>query len=498
MANDFSADSNCVALYNFESGALTTDSKGGNTLTDNNTVGVDTSDYQQGAACASFNSSNAEYFTISNGDLDAGHPFKQSTANLTFSMAFWVKPASTGVSQGLVGGNETSDFGTCVFINTNNKISFQVRRAASTGIMTFTHDTALVANRWYHVGVSWDNSTKAYRIRIWDGYNSQILGTDKTGTGSYARSYTGNTFYIGSTYGTAYPLNGKIDEVVIFKDVKSAGNFDAIRAGTYGSVSYIDFSGSLSNTASLSAALKVARGFSGSISTASSLAGILGATRGLSGGISANQSLSGTLGAVRSFFGSISSAAVLSVSGIHIIRGLSGAISAIFDLQGALYDVYVDFSGQLAASSALNGNLTLGGVSFSGQIQSTAVLAGTLTKVSGFLGSISSESTLAGVLTAIKAMGGSIICGTSMAGNLTLLVSFGGSLFAVTDLQGALVVIAVENTLAMVAGADLTILQNSDLLTIASNSDQLTIAPSNDQYTIVSNSDQLTIVGGNC
>jgi hypothetical protein len=31
MANDFSADSNCKALWRFENGALTTDSKGGNT-----------------------------------------------------------------------------------------------------------------------------------------------------------------------------------------------------------------------------------------------------------------------------------------------------------------------------------------------------------------------------------------------------------------------------------------------------------------------------------
>ena len=36
MANDFSSDSNCVALWRFESGALTADSIGTNTLTNSN------------------------------------------------------------------------------------------------------------------------------------------------------------------------------------------------------------------------------------------------------------------------------------------------------------------------------------------------------------------------------------------------------------------------------------------------------------------------------
>ena len=64
MANDFSGDSNCVALWRFENGALTADSKGTNTLTDVNTVGSDTVDYKEGSGCADFEATASERFTI--------------------------------------------------------------------------------------------------------------------------------------------------------------------------------------------------------------------------------------------------------------------------------------------------------------------------------------------------------------------------------------------------------------------------------------------------
>ena len=62
MANDFSSDTDCKALWNFENGALTTDSKGGNTLSiGGNTPSADTVNYKQGAASCDFDSSNDEY-----------------------------------------------------------------------------------------------------------------------------------------------------------------------------------------------------------------------------------------------------------------------------------------------------------------------------------------------------------------------------------------------------------------------------------------------------
>ena len=56
MANDFTNDANCKALWNFDDGALTTDSKGTNTLT-NSGVTADTVDFKEGNASGDFKAS---------------------------------------------------------------------------------------------------------------------------------------------------------------------------------------------------------------------------------------------------------------------------------------------------------------------------------------------------------------------------------------------------------------------------------------------------------
>ena len=48
MANDFSGDPSCKAVWRFENGALTADSKGANTLTAVNGPTADTSLYKEG------------------------------------------------------------------------------------------------------------------------------------------------------------------------------------------------------------------------------------------------------------------------------------------------------------------------------------------------------------------------------------------------------------------------------------------------------------------
>ena len=53
MANDFSGDNSCKALWSFESGALTTDSKSTNTLT-NNGADEEPTNHMEGSCGAAF------------------------------------------------------------------------------------------------------------------------------------------------------------------------------------------------------------------------------------------------------------------------------------------------------------------------------------------------------------------------------------------------------------------------------------------------------------
>ena len=91
MANDFSGDSNCKALWRFESGALTTDTIGSNTLTDYNTVGEDTTNHMEGSCAADFEKSNSEHFVITDANLDSGFPLKSGDTNKKISICFRVR-----------------------------------------------------------------------------------------------------------------------------------------------------------------------------------------------------------------------------------------------------------------------------------------------------------------------------------------------------------------------------------------------------------------------
>ena len=75
MANDFSGDSSCKALWRFESGALTTDSKSTNTLTNNGGI-EETTNHMEGSCAVAIASGSSQYLNIPNANLVSGFPLK--------------------------------------------------------------------------------------------------------------------------------------------------------------------------------------------------------------------------------------------------------------------------------------------------------------------------------------------------------------------------------------------------------------------------------------
>ena len=90
-ANDFSSCTATKAVWSVDNGALTTDSKGTNTLTDNNTVQTDTVNFKEGDAAADLELGNGEYFNITDANLDSGFPLKSGETNDDFTVCLWVK-----------------------------------------------------------------------------------------------------------------------------------------------------------------------------------------------------------------------------------------------------------------------------------------------------------------------------------------------------------------------------------------------------------------------
>lgn len=231
MPNDFSGDSNCKAVWNMESGALTTDSKGTNTLT-NSGFSEDTVNYKQGACSGKSVRSESDMMYRSNANLNSGFPLKSGETNYTFSFTFWFK-CTVGVInyQNILSLSNANQFSVRVFVCAN-VVAFYISSNGTVWTHSFWHDSVIVINRWYHVGITYNNSDAGGRIRIWDDTAQAILGVDKTGT-LFQPNIGTSDFEIGMN-STDQALDGNLDEVVAFNDVLSVAEIDAIRAGTYG------------------------------------------------------------------------------------------------------------------------------------------------------------------------------------------------------------------------------------------------------------------------
>jgi hypothetical protein len=238
VANDFSSDSNCKALWRFESGALTADSKGSNTLADNNTVGTETTNHFEGAACADLDRSQDEYFTITDANLDSGFPFKNGDTTKTGTFCFFIEAVSAGTWRYIFSKNDSGSnaFSFAILINASNQIELRNGYSNGTESESDNHASTLVSGNRYHVAITQDGtSNKAATIRIYDVTNSQLFGSDKSITWSNEMNIEDSEVQIGTVEDlSATMYDGLLDEFVVFNTILSSSDTDDIRKGEYG------------------------------------------------------------------------------------------------------------------------------------------------------------------------------------------------------------------------------------------------------------------------
>jgi len=234
MANNFSGDANCVGVWDMESSALLVDTLGiqGN-LTDNNTVTNDTTNQKVGTGCGDFEKDNSETLSRTDANLTADFPGKSSTGASSVSVVFWVKFESLATARSIVGK----------YVNSSGQRSWNCKLGGASSVLIFqkwtgatseevVFGTVFGTGKWYHCGVTFNNSDLSVRLRIWDDNASALLAADATGTLSTALTLGTAPFSIGG--GDSSYTDGLLDEVAVFKDVLSVAEIDQIRAGTYG------------------------------------------------------------------------------------------------------------------------------------------------------------------------------------------------------------------------------------------------------------------------
>jgi hypothetical protein len=238
VGNNFAVDPNCVALWQFEPTKLTVDSIGTNNLTDVNTVGQSLSDFKQGAAAAKFDYRYHESLKITDAQLSNKFPLKNGTNNKKISLCFWVKFV-TPLSWPCIFAKQNPDTPAWSFSVSKNyagKLRIVLGYGGSLQAEEIAHDSLIQNGRWYHVAVTFDDATGAYRIRIWDDTDHVILGTDKAGTTTHKISLNTSEVLLGNAGGASrtYFFDGNLDEFAVFNDILSVADIDKIRQGTYG------------------------------------------------------------------------------------------------------------------------------------------------------------------------------------------------------------------------------------------------------------------------
>ena len=249
--NDFTSDPTVQAVYNFESGALATDSKSTNTLSlAGGTPAADTTNYKEGAASVLLELANGEYYGRLDANLHANFPLKSETQNTAMSVCTWARLENLPT--------ESNDYGIVgKWDSANNQRSFLLAAWDSTGDLNlgtmFTvsfgagsgtnisgwaanfSGASVSADVWYHLCVTLDG-TGNYTFRVRDA-SCNTFGADASGTLTSAISLTGEALCVGA-YGdscAAHRFDGQLDETVFFNRAISGTEVSQICSGTFSS-----------------------------------------------------------------------------------------------------------------------------------------------------------------------------------------------------------------------------------------------------------------------
>lgn len=267
MANVFTTDPNCVALYRFESGALETDTIGTNTLTNNDSdVVANVADYQEGAACADFEKDTYARMLAAETDMDSDVPGTVAgDPHYFLSVACWFKAESSLIGLGAENNPPLAGFWNHLnyhyrswLLGVGSSGARLVWQYASASYANVTATRTISLNTWYHVAATLDCINGRAAIRLYDS-GTGVTYTDLSTSNIPAKIRTDSetTFWSGGFIGFAEAdgvyFDGLIDELVIFKDALTANEIDAIRQGHYGN--WIFLGARLAGAGSLAAEL---------------------------------------------------------------------------------------------------------------------------------------------------------------------------------------------------------------------------------------------------
>jgi len=238
MANDFSGDASCKALWRFEAGGLTTDSKSTNTLTNNGGT-EETTNHMEGACAVALASGSSQYLNIPDANLVSGFPFKNGDTSKLATFSFWIRPTTVPTTTWACIIGKWFDTNRCFGIYLyNSKLRVMWGYGAGTAYENFETGT-ISANTKYHVVVTFDGVNKLLYVWIYNLSTGVLSSYSKVMTNELRVSDL--DLRIGADQaGTVAYFNGVIDEVAVLNRMVNEIEAVKLRSGSYSAENQLD------------------------------------------------------------------------------------------------------------------------------------------------------------------------------------------------------------------------------------------------------------------
>lgn len=239
MANDFTQDPNCVAVWKFNDEVdAGIDSLGYNSFTDYTTFGSsprvrDTSILKEGES--SLYISSVTYGPrINNENLNSNFPLKSTSIGSDFSFSIWFRFGKVDKFRYIWSKyNSPTYSGTiAVYVNADNSITVEKKYNDYVAGELFTIPSiSVVVNTWYHLTVAYDYSEKTLYVYLIDT-SGNILASHTVVQNENIKGST-RQFRLGGIGGSSGDSDVWYDEFVAFNRVISEAEAVLIARGQF-------------------------------------------------------------------------------------------------------------------------------------------------------------------------------------------------------------------------------------------------------------------------
>ena len=197
----------------------------------------------QGSASGDFEHGYVQRLYRTDSNLSSDFPFKNGSSNNQMSICLFFSPESDMSWNCLTckcGGYLPAGYswGLSIWDDSGTKyVRFWIYYTSSwideAIAAVFPNGGAYVNDQWYHVGVTFDRTSKQAYMKLYD--ITEASATEVSDTFSNTMQLCTTDFSIGAHAPGAsrYAFDGNIDELVVFGDILSEAEIDEIRAGTY-------------------------------------------------------------------------------------------------------------------------------------------------------------------------------------------------------------------------------------------------------------------------